>query len=263
MARPYLARVTALAFALVASLWTVAAGGSDASAPDWRFDSGEERVTLVELYSSEGCSSCPPAERWMGGLRDHPELWRRLVPINFHVIYWDRLGWSDRFASAEFTERQYRYVRQYRLGSAYTPGFFVNGREWRGFFDGDALPLGDGTRIGRLRLDAGDGRVRAEFVPAGAAPDELELSVAILGFDQKTDVEAGENRGRTLAQNFVVLGLATARARPEDARFYWQLELPLARSEWPADAALAGWVARPEDPTPLQAVGGMLERGDP
>jgi hypothetical protein len=101
--------------------------------------------------------------------------------------------------------------------------------------------------------------LRAEFVPAGAAPDELELNVAILGFDLKTNVEAGENRGRTLAQNFVVLAIATGPARQLGAKFHWEPEFPLARSEWPADVALAGWVAQGADPTPLQAVGGMLE----
>src|SRR5882757_1213593 len=73
------------------------------------FTSGEGRTHLLELYTSEGCSSCPPAEAWLGDLRDAPGLWRDFVPVAFHVIYWDNLGWRDRFASKEYTARQYAY----------------------------------------------------------------------------------------------------------------------------------------------------------
>ena len=68
-----------------------------------KFSSGGTRTHLVELYSSEGCSSCPPAEKWLGDLRDEAELWRDFVPVAFHVVYWDHLGWRDRFASKEVT----------------------------------------------------------------------------------------------------------------------------------------------------------------
>ncbi len=250
--------MTGVQGALLCLTFGLLVGATPVSEPTWLLDSGEARVTLLELYSSEGCSSCPPAERWLGGLRGHPELWRRVIPINFHVSYWDRLGWPDRFASAEFTERQYRYVRHNGLGSAYTPGFFVNGREWRGFFKGHAPPIDGAARVGPLRLALVDDQVLAEFVPATSVPDELELNLAILGFDLVTGVKAGENRGRTLAQNFVVLALGTGRARQQGAQFHWQLALPLARSEWPSDVALAGRVTHPADPTPIQAVGGEL-----
>ena len=69
-----------------------------ASAASLQASSGEKRVTLVELYTSEGCSSCPPAEAWMNQLQDDPRLWREIVPVAFHVDYWDYIGWPDRFA---------------------------------------------------------------------------------------------------------------------------------------------------------------------
>lgn len=254
-ARPRRATRQMLLLCLSCAPLVAAAQGA---APTWLLDSGEARVTLLELYSSEGCSSSVPAERWIARLRDHPDLWRRVVPINLHVSYWDHLGWPDRFASREFTERQYRYVRQLRLESAYTPGFFANGREWRGFFNGDSLAVDEGVRVGALRLAVVRDRVRAEFVPASSVPQQLELNVALLGFDLESDVDAGENRGRRLVQNFVVLGLRTGRARQEGERFDWQLELPLAGREWPAEVALAAWVTRQGDPTPIQAVGGEL-----
>ena len=70
-----------------------------------RFTSGSNQVHLIELFSSEGCSSCPPAEQWLGGLREAPGLWRDFVPVAFHVDYWDRLGWRDRFSSPSYSER--------------------------------------------------------------------------------------------------------------------------------------------------------------
>src|ERR1700677_1386741 len=65
---------------------------------------------LVELYSSEGCSSCPPAESWGGSLRQDSGLWKKFVPVEFHVNYWDDLGWKDPYASNEFTDRQKNYA---------------------------------------------------------------------------------------------------------------------------------------------------------
>ena len=231
-----------------------------AAEPGWLLDSGETRVTLLELYSSEGCSSCPPAEHWIGGLRTRSDLWRRLVPLNLHVSYWDRLGWRDPYASPENTERQYRYVRHLGIGSPYTPGFFVNGREWRGFFEGRRLTPDPAVPVGPLRLAIHEDEIRAEFLPAAASGDVLELHVAVLGFDLSSDVRAGENRGRRLVQNFVVLALETERTQLEGGLYAWQLELPLPRDEWPPDVGLASWVTLPDDPTPIQAVGGELRK---
>src|SRR6267154_5087398 len=95
------------------------------------FTSGEGRTHLLELYTSEGCSSCPPAEAWLGDLRDAPGLWRDFVPVAFHVVYWDQLGWRDRFASKEYTARQYAYSAAWGSDTVYTPGFVLDGAEWR------------------------------------------------------------------------------------------------------------------------------------
>src|SRR5689334_18800483 len=95
------------------------------------FESGPARTHLIELYTSEGCSSCPPAEAWLSKLKDEPRLWRDFVPLAFHVDYWDRLGWRDPFASKEWTARQYAYSAGWKSESVYTPGFVLDGREWR------------------------------------------------------------------------------------------------------------------------------------
>ncbi|MDQ3115241.1 MAG: DUF1223 domain-containing protein [Verrucomicrobiota bacterium] len=72
------------------------------------------RTHLLELFTSEGCSSCPPAEAWLSKLKDDPGLWRDFVPLAFHVDYWDRLGWRDPFASKVWTSRQYEYSARWK-----------------------------------------------------------------------------------------------------------------------------------------------------
>src|SRR2546423_1193112 len=81
-----------------------------ADAANHSFESGAARVALLELYTSEGCSSCPPADAWLTRLKGSPDLWRKFVPVAFHVQYWDRLGWRDRLGDPRFAERQSAYA---------------------------------------------------------------------------------------------------------------------------------------------------------
>src|SRR4051812_20605432 len=113
------------------SVIAVCTAVSISAAAEQRFTSGSNRVSLIELYTSEGCSSCPPAERWLGSLRDAPGLWRDFVPVALHVNYWDRLGWPDRFATREFTQREYAYAAKWDGSSVYTPCVVRDGAEWR------------------------------------------------------------------------------------------------------------------------------------
>ena len=73
--------------------------------------SGERQIAVLELYTSEGCSSCPPAETWLSRLREAPGLWKDFVPLAFHVDYWDYLGWRDPWGSREYSNRQRAYRR--------------------------------------------------------------------------------------------------------------------------------------------------------
>src|SRR5436309_15974793 len=79
-------------------------------AADRVFESGPQKVRLIELFTSEGCSSCPPAEAWLSKLKSDPRLWKDFVPLAFHVDYWDHLGWRDPFASKEWTRSEERRV---------------------------------------------------------------------------------------------------------------------------------------------------------
>ncbi|MBA3543366.1 MAG: DUF1223 domain-containing protein, partial [Chthoniobacterales bacterium] len=99
-----------------------AIGCAAVTASALELESKPTKTHLLELYTSEGCSSCPPAEAGLSKLKDNPRLWQDFVPIAFHVDYWDRLGWRDPFASKEWTARQYEYSARWRSSSVYTPG---------------------------------------------------------------------------------------------------------------------------------------------
>jgi hypothetical protein len=215
------------------------------------FASGETRTHLLELYSSEGCSSCPPAEKWLGDLRDAPGLWRDFVPVAFHVVYWDRLGWRDRFASKEFTARQYAYASVWRSDSVYTPGFVFDGAESRSTF-GQHQPSPSAEKTGVLSVEYADGGIcRVSF----AAPGDFEVHAAVLGGGITSPVRAGENEGRTLRHDFVALALAAAPFKAGVA----ELNLPTPAVTGVQRHALAIWVTRRGELAPVQATGGWLD----
>src|SRR5205823_9928722 len=95
------------------------------------FESGPKKIQLLELFTSEGCSSCPPAEASLGRLVNDPRLWHEFVPVAFPVDYWDRLGRKHPLASVEWTKRQRLYAANWNAETVYTPAFVLNGREWR------------------------------------------------------------------------------------------------------------------------------------
>lgn len=213
------------------------------------FESGDTQATLVELYTSEGCSSCPPAEARLARLKDDPNLWKQIVPVAFHVDYWDRLGWPDRFASAAFTRRQYAYAARWQSGSVYTPAFVQNGHEGNG-----PTPA---SKAGRLRVEVNaKGEVTITFRPTGAPATGLIVEAAPLASGVTSDVRRGENAGRKLAHEFVALDLLHAPLERHGDSWTGTLILP-SKTVAPA-AALAVWVHATDDPTALQAVGGWL-----
>jgi hypothetical protein len=220
-----------------------------ASAVEMKFESRPTRTHLLELFTSEGCSSCPPAEAWMNSLKDEPGLWEEFVPIAFHVDYWDRLGWRDPFAAKAWTARQYQYSAQWKSGSVYTPGFVLNGRELRE----RSVPARAAETAGVLKCVVSDaGEITAEFKAASGESRPMELHVARLGFDLSTNVKAGENSGRKLRHDFVVLSLERAPMQSGKA----QLNLPSAAAS--TRTALAAWITAPGELEPIQATGGWL-----
>lgn len=221
--------------------------------------SPEEQVPVLELYTSHGCSSCPPADAWLRRLADRPGLWQDFIPLAFHVDYWDSLGWPDRFGSGTYSDRQRQYHREGRVSSVYTPGFVLGGREWRGWFGGSEPALSPGSSVGRLSMELSDGpRAVIRLAPVEAVdPGRLTAHLAILGFGLTTHVAGGENHGRDLTEDFVVLGYRSsgrAVSAPE-----WDLALPEVTTARTTRRAIVAWVSVDTDPAPLQAVAGWLD----
>ncbi len=228
-----------------------------ASAETLSFDSGDSRVTLLELYTSEGCSSCPPAEQWVSGYLQDSTLWQEIVPVVFHVDYWDYLGWKDRFASNANTRRQYQHQREGQLSAVYTPGIVADGREFRGFFAGHEL-MTQSADSGRLtaKLDR-RGILNVQYSESG----EYELNIAVLGFDIDSRIRAGENHGRTLKHNFTVLEHQLAILDEHQALYALdldQLRVKLEEDFRPSRYALALWLTRSGSIRPVQATGGWI-----
>jgi hypothetical protein len=180
---------------LGATLLLAAAFGSAAAAPACQVASGARAPVVVELYTSEGCSSCPPADRWLSTLKGREDV----VALAFHVNYWDHLGWTDRFASAENTARQHELARRAGAASVYTPQIVVNGRDARPV----ALPAAAPSPI-RVTLAREGEIVTAQVAATAAAPARLEGYWAVLEDDHASRVRAGENRGETLRHDHVV-----------------------------------------------------------
>src|ERR1700730_1607763 len=211
-----------------------------------------ERPIVVELFTSQGCSSCPPADALLAGLASRPAV----LALSFHVDYWDRLGWKDPFSSPEATQRQHRYAELLGLATVYTPQIIVDGK-WQAVGsdrseveraldaarrDGSEVPIA-------LVVDHGHAQIKISSGGEGVSG-----AVLLIGFDRRhvTAVARGENGGRTLAYVDVV------RSVDEVAKFTGRasaIEVPI-RSPSDRVAAIVqaedgrglGFAARDADP---------------
>ena len=221
-----------------------------------KFESGSERNTLIELYTSEGCSSCPPAEEYLNKFISDPGLWNKWVPIALHVQYWDYIGWKDHYATKENGQRQSRYANLRRASTVYTPAFMVNGKSWRKGIFSSELPK-DNSAAGNLIVTVNNDSVNATYKSKNKLA--LKLNVAILGMDLTSKIERGENEGRTAEHEFVVVGLNAKMSKNS----VWNMKLPQLHYNKAKKYALAVWVSEEDNPTPLQAVGGALPNYKP
>ena len=225
-----------------------------------QIESGTTPTSLLELYTSEGCSSCPPAEAWLSRLKEDPRLWKDFVPVAFHVDYWDHLGWKDPFASKSYTDRQYDYADFWRNRSIYTPGFVLDGREWRGWFNREVFPRTSPKLVGVLTARSDDSlRWTLRFRPAANSTSaSFDFHAALLGFHLGSDVKAGENRGRKLEHDFVVLALGKAGSSKDGDFFQGELSLTTKLPLLPKRLGFAAWVTPSKSFEPLQVIGGWL-----
>jgi hypothetical protein len=203
-----------IAFLPVLAMAIGAVAHAQQPGPQCSARSAAKTVALVELYTSEGCDSCPPADQWLSslGTRYAPD---RVVPIALHVDYWDYIGWKDPYAKREFATRQRKHAAMKRAKVIYTPQVLLQGEDFRGW-SGPAFDEAVGRINARppkasIRLVLGAGRPAVFEVEAtgellGVA-GQADAALYVAAYENKlvSDVTAGENRGRTLAHDYVVL----------------------------------------------------------
>ena len=224
------------------------------------FQSSERQTALVELYTSEGCSSCPPAESWLSGLKNAPGLWSDFVPVAFHVEYWDNLGWRDKWSSKQYSDRQRSYAGMWGSDAVYTPEFVLNGSEWR-WFRLRGAPSPSRTKAGILTVTSeGTNHWQASFVPAIGGTTDFEINAALLDSNVSSEVKGGENEGRRLNHDFAALALVKHSMAGKDGKFQVEFTLDTNPKTTNGRLALAVWVTRAGKLEPLQAVGGWLPK---
>ncbi len=163
---------------------------------------------VIELFTSEGCSSCPPADALLSQISGKTANGAQLIALGEHVDYWNSLGWKDRFSSAQFTERQNKYVGWLRLQTAYTPQMVIDGRIEVLGNDAHAVAKDIAAEAARpksgsvtLTWDA-DGRLHVSAHASAQSGGSIVL--AITEDDLATSIQGGENKGRTLQHAAVV-----------------------------------------------------------
>jgi hypothetical protein len=240
-------RVAFLVFGLCAAL--------DAAAGRCNAESGAYTTALVELYTSEGCSSCPPADRWLSSLKSP-----HVVPIALHVDYWDYIGWKDPYAKREFSLRQRKLTQLQRLALVYTPQVVLQGRDFRGWgtaaFDAALARINARPAQAHIALEI-TGRVREALEVRVAAEvferREAALYLAAYANRLESSVTAGENRGRILRHDHVVLEwqgpFDLGRGPRQEQRL-----LPLLPGVGPASSGVAAFVQDRRTGEVLQAL---------
>jgi hypothetical protein len=229
------------------------------SAEPLTFGSGPRQVSLLELYTSEGCSSCPPAEAWLSGLKASSTLWTEVVPVAFHVDYWDYLGWRDPWAKSQYSDRQRAYAELWHAVNSYTPEFILNGREWhRGFWPGN-VPISNAAHCGRLTVHSEDTQHwRLVFAPAPPQERIYEVHAALLVSGVGSEVKAGENAGRQLKHDFAALAFTELPLLSRSNVFQASFTLDGGVNQTGGRLALAAWITGREQSEVIQAVGGWL-----
>lgn len=198
-----------LPLSLLAALLLTAAGPA-ATAAVCEAKSGSNTTALLELYTSEGCDSCPPADRWLIDLTNKGYRRDKVVPLAFHVDYWNYLGWPDPFAQARFTERQREFARRTNAATVYTPEFVLQGEEYRRWFKVDfGYQLARHNKLPAqaditLRLSRTGQTLSIDAAARTREANGAALYLALYENNLSTQVKAGENRGRTLPHGFVV-----------------------------------------------------------
>lgn len=222
------------------------------------FESSVKKTHLLELFSTQSCSSCPPAQKWISSLKTEANLWKTFIPVVFHVDYWNYLGWKDPYSAPSYTNRQRYYTLEWKKNGVYTPMFVLNGKENRNRSK-DVLNT-YGPKVGVLKAtEIKKGVYKILFSPIEKY-HYLEAHYAILGNNISTNVRAGENNGKELTHDFLTLKAGSTRLKNKQNTFLGELKIPYKDFKKPSKQSIIFWVSLSKHhQSPIQSVGGPLE----
>lgn len=250
---------TVLSAALMSAL-TPVANGAECSAR-----SGEQTVPLLELFTSEGCSSCPPADRLLSEFRASATSAGKVVPLALHVDYWDYIGWKDAFAHPGFAARQRQQAERAGKTVVYTPQFFVQGKPYGATPAARAL-LADLDRLNgqsaRADIALSIGPVSGGNLPVkvdarlreSAAGARFGVVLALYENGLTTQVSAGENQGRTLRHDFVVREWIAPGNAAENGRQALTVKFAVPPNSRPENLGVAAFVHNLQSGEVIQAL---------
>ena len=239
------------------SLQTFAAGESCVT------QSASARVTVLELYTSEGCNSCPPADRWVSSLPAKGFTPDRVIALAFHVDYWDQLGWPDQLAKAQFSSRQRMQAERRRANMVYTPQLLLNGSDYRSYSDNR---LDESVRaLNRLppaaelllRQRPGNSGVEVELDMRLAQPVAGGIAQTYFAITEnrlQSAIKAGENKGKLLRHDFVVRELTGPLPMDQAGGLQWKVTITLPRDWKRTDLSLVAFVQDASSGEILQAL---------
>ena len=200
-------------------LLVIALSMGTAQAMQCSAQSARTTTALVELYTSEGCDSCPPADRWLSSLGAKGYAPDRVVPIALHVDYWDYIGWKDPYARQAFSARQRKMAALARAATVYTPQVLLQGKDFRGWH-GKGNPSGFDAEVAKINARPAKARISLLLDSRQKDAFSVEATAELLDGSQQADaalyigayenklvseVKAGENRGKSLPHDYVVL----------------------------------------------------------
>jgi hypothetical protein len=225
--------------------------------------SSDKTVALVELYTSEGCDSCPPADRWLSSLGSRGYAPDRVVPIALHVDYWDYIGWKDPYARQAHTARQRKMAKLARAAMVYTPQVLLQGRDFRQWgsqaFELAVSKINAQPAKARISLFLDTRRRDAFEVEAAAelleSSPSAEIALFLGAYENKlvSEVKAGENRGKSLPHDYVVLQWA-GPLEFKGARLAERHVLPLLPKAVPGHSGVVAFVQNRATSEVLQAL---------
>jgi hypothetical protein len=237
--------------------------GAPAMAMQCSAKSAAGTTALVELYTSEGCDSCPPADRWLSSLAAKGYAPDRVVPVSLHVDYWDYIGWKDPYARSAHSARQRKMAALARAAAIYTPQVMLQGKDFRGWwspaFEQQVAKINALPARARIALaldtrskDAFEVEATAELL-GGIAQADWGLYLGAYENKLLSEVKAGENRGKTLAHDYVVLQW-TGPLEFKGPRLLERARLPLLPKAQPANSGVVAFVQNRSTGEVLQAL---------